>query len=364
MNAGPTTYPASGSHPDLGSDEVTGEIRIEPQGLWFQGGETGVGIPFARLTIDREPDGRIRFTDPEQPDWGVIACSEGILNHPVFKRNNLLRTQVRELRRRQEGRRMLRLSAGFLVVIAAIGLTASLAASMATRFLVNQVPVDYEVRLGQEALVTLTEELALPITTNSTRIRELNAIADRLARGLPPHPYRFTFRLVEAPWPNAMALPGGSILVTTGLFATAANSEEVAGVLAHEMAHVTHRHGLRRLIATAGPYYLMRLFISDRQALLSAMGESSHLLRAQSYSRDLEREADVSGWTYLVAAHIDPRGLGAFLEKTGTREAELIPSILRSHPPDQERIDYLDRLWQESRTKPRFQPLPPLVHDP
>jgi predicted Zn-dependent protease len=78
------------------------------------------------------------------------------------------------------------------------------------------------------------------------------------------------------------------------------------------MAHVTQRHGLRKLIAAGGPNYVLRLFVSDRQGVLSVISSGSQLLVGQQYSRGMEHDADTIGWHYLMAANIDSRGLVDF----------------------------------------------------
>ncbi len=366
MNPAAPSYPASASHAECGTEEVTGEIRIETQGLMFEHGTGGVGLPFRRLRIARDDDGRIRFTDPEQPDWEVFTATDRILGHHVFKQRNDLRSQVRDLRRRQEGRRMVRLTGIFLVSFAAVALFFSVASTLVVNFLIARIPVSWEAGLGRAALEGLEDQLKA--VEDPVRLARLGEVSDQLARGLPKHDYRFEFRLVDAPWPNAFALPGGTILVTTGLFETAQTPEEVAGVLAHEMAHVLRRHGLRKIITSAGPYYVMRLFLSDRHAFLAAVGEGSSLLVQQSFSRDYEREADRTAWGYLVTARIDPRGLSSFLRKTSDALArmhggpsidDLTPRVLRSHPPDEERLQYLEDLWNRSKVKSDFVNLPP-----
>src|SRR5207244_6412555 len=148
-------------------------------------------------------------------------------------------------------------------------------------------------------------------------------------------------------------------LVTTGLFAAADRPEEIAGVLAHEIAHVIRRHGLRKIITTAGPYYVLKVFVSDKSGFLSLISHGSQLLVRQSFSRDLEREADEAGWHYLEAANIDPRGLADFLRKLMadrlTQTLEKSPlQMLSDHPPTKERGGHLDQLWKQAKKKHGF----------
>src|SRR5207247_7384925 len=137
------------------------------------------------------------------------------------------------------------------------------------------------------------------------------------------------------------------------------SSDVCSSDLAHEMAHVTRRHGLRKIITTTGPYYVLKVFVSDKSGFLSLISHGSQLLVRQSFSRDLEREADEAGWHYLEAENIDPRGLADFLRKlmadrlTQTLEKTQL-QMLRDHPPTTQRAEHLDQLWKQAKKKHGF----------
>jgi len=138
--------------------------------------------------------------------------------------------------------------------------------------------------------------------------------------------------------------------------------EELCGVVAHEIAHVTQKHLFRKAISSYGPYLLIRLFIRDENGLLGVLGESSHLLASQGFSQDYEFEADSVGWQYLVAAHIDPRGAIDILTKLKAEQAGMsgLDSGLRafdSHPATEKRIRRLEEKWKKLKDKTSFIPL-------
>jgi predicted Zn-dependent protease len=80
-------------------------------------------------------------------------------------------------------------------------------------------------------------------------------------------------------------------------------------VLAHELAHVTEKHGFRGQVAAAGPFLVFQVFYARAERHASAAGCGSALLVAQSFSQEYEKEADDVGWDYMVKANIDPRGM-------------------------------------------------------
>ena len=225
----------------------------------------------------------------------------------------------------------------------------------ATRVLVDHAPVAWEEQLTDKVIAEHPKIFVMD--TNDARTAMVTQLVARIAAALPPAEQRYQFRavLLDRREPNAFALPGGRIFVFTGLLDRVQRPEELAGVLAHEMAHVTRRHGLRKLIAGSGPYYVLRLFVSDQQEVLSAISAGSQMLVNQYYSRDMEREADTIGWHYLMAANIDPRGLADFFQlMTEGENSDSIPQMFRSHPATSERIASLNQLWEKSDRKTGF----------
>ena len=187
----------------------------------------------------------------------------------------------------------------------------------------------------------------------------LARITGPLLERIPQDRYPFTVHIIEDPTVNAFALPGGHIVIHTGLILKAGSIEEVAGVLAHEAAHVTLQHGLRQMIATAGTFALVQAFFGDATGLLAVLTENSALLLTRKYSRDYERAADDTGWTYLTKARIDPRGMIDFFERLLGNSEETVGgktaagfgeslNFLSTHPTTRERIDRLQERWNRS----------------
>jgi Zn-dependent protease with chaperone function len=133
---------------------------------------------------------------------------------------------------------------------------------------------------------------------------------------------------------NAFAAPGGLIVVYTGLIDEAGSAEEVAGVLAHEMAHVTRRHSMRQLIYAGGLLPLMGLLVGqpDAAALFQGFGQLSEL----KFSRGQEEDADSTGFDTLRAAGISTEGMARFFDRLAKAEGGA-PSFLATHPASAER---------------------------
>jgi Zn-dependent protease with chaperone function len=156
---------------------------------------------------------------------------------------------------------------------------------------------------------------------------EFRSFADRVLGVVPDKSFQFTLHLSARPEVNAFALPGGHIVTLAGLVLEAQTPEEILGVLAHEAAHVTERHVMRHLARAMGVGVTFSLLLGDASGTLAGLGQLGDLLLSRSYSRDLEREADARGISYLVAANVDPRGLLTFFERMA-KKAETTEKLL------------------------------------
>src|SRR5882762_7708342 len=137
--------------------------------------------------------------------------------------------------------------------------------------------------------------------------------------------------------PNAFALPGGKIYLLDGLLQKANNVDEVAGVLAHELGHVTHHDNLRRIIQTGGTSFLVGLLFGDVTGGAAMVFVGRSLFDA-SYSRDAERAADAFAIEVMRRLGRSPKPLGDLLVRvTGTESGKSV-TLLSSHPMSEERL--------------------------
>jgi predicted Zn-dependent protease len=152
---------------------------------------------------------------------------------------------------------------------------------------------------------------------------------------------RYRWFVADRPEVNAFAAPGGVVVVFRGLVQAAETPEEVAGVLAHEVAHAELRHGLRATVKGMGFRALLALALGDLSGTaLEAMVADLTELR---FSRDAEREADAEGLRRLAAARIDPRGMVRFFERVRDEAGAAVPALLSTHPAPAERLEALRR---------------------
>jgi predicted Zn-dependent protease len=138
----------------------------------------------------------------------------------------------------------------------------------------------------------------------------------------------FTFTLLDSDMVNAFAIPGGYVYVTRGLMALANSEAELAGVIGHEIGHVTARHSAQRAtqqtLAGLGAVALGAVLGDPAQANMAGLGAMAWV---QGYSREHELEADQLGIRYMSRAGYDPAAMSSFLSSLG-RESELQRTLL------------------------------------
>lgn len=176
-------------------------------------------------------------------------------------------------------------------------------------------------------------------------------VAD-LSAAAPELPFALDVRVLDYPVANAFAAPGGYVVIFEGLIVEAQSAEEVAGVLAHEIAHVIHRHPTESLVRTLGLAALTEGLIGDGIGASAAF-----LLVATAYSRDAEAQADATAVALLEAAGYDPGALGDFFSRLAQEEEELglgfIPGYLSTHPPSEERTQMVEALTRDTTVRNR-----------
>lgn len=196
----------------------------------------------------------------------------------------------------------------------------------------EQISLEQEIRLGELAFAQMRPRLRL-LSEDAPADEVVERIGVRLSAG---SAYPFQFHVAEDARVNAFALPGGHVVVFTGLLKAADSADEVAGVLAHEISHVEARHSLRALLHGLGLRAVMAVALGDYAG--GVWGDMAGELGRLSYSRDLEREADLDGLKHLRRAGLAAEGMARFFEKMATPDGHGGVEWLSSHPASGERL--------------------------
>ena len=141
---------------------------------------------------------------------------------------------------------------------------------------------------------------------------------------------------------NAFAMPGRHLVVHTGLIDFADHEDEIAGVIAHEIAHIESGHVVKKLGKEIGLSILMNLSLGDIGG--EVVRNALSTITSTAYDRSLEKEADLKAVDYMIAAKMNPTYLASFLEKLDKQSQT--PEVLQwvsTHPDSKERVSYINQ---------------------
>ncbi|MCW5557698.1 MAG: M48 family metallopeptidase [Verrucomicrobiae bacterium] len=201
----------------------------------------------------------------------------------------------------------------------------------------------YRQVLAQEDVVTSGPEVDLV-----TRVaRRLAAVTGEAARQ-----FDWQVSVVRSPQVNAFCLPGGKIVVYTGILPVAKTEAGLATVMGHEMAHATSRHGAQRIFQSQMANTLMQgaqmsvalgdMSVDQQRAILGAIGAGAKFGVILPFSRDHESEADAVGLMYMARAGYDPRESVEFWERmAAASQGGQPPEFASTHPAHETRIENL-----------------------
>ena len=361
MSEDRSTFVARAAHPNFESGEASGRISIDRFILRFDAEVGGaLEMPLTRLQLERLESGELQFTDPQQAQTAVYSYDPRVLEHRALREQACTRNQVLALRQEEEVKNRMKLVLLFLLGFLLLAAAGWVAMGFMVRGAVSMIPPKMEEEFGERVMKEVKEVMTL---YKDPKIdAKLNAAVAPLLSSLPPTPLGYKFYLVDEPLPNAAALPGGHVLVTRGLMNICERPEELCGVIAHEVAHVNQKHIFRKIAAQAGPYLIFRILAKDDNTMMGTFGKGSELLVNQSFSQDIESEADSVGWDYLVKARIDPRGMrDIFVKFEKLQDRMPLQDVgfaaFSSHPPTEKRIKMLEKKWEKVKNKEQFVPI-------
>lgn len=194
----------------------------------------------------------------------------------------------------------------------------------------DRVSLDQEQYLGDMAFAQMRPQLKL--IEQGPALDMVSGIGRQLTQG---SRYRYQWFVAEGKAVNAFAMPGGYVVVFSGLIEQARTPEEIAGVLAHEVQHVELRHSLKNMLHGLGWRAVLSLALGDFAG--GVWANMADQLGSLKFGRDLEREADMQGLAALKRAGIAPEGMASFFEQMAKRDGGQV-ALLSSHPASDERL--------------------------
>ena len=206
-------------------------------------------------------------------------------------------------------------------------------------FRVNKITENVDEQLGDvfwksysaDMVEVNDEKVVLPILQMVNRLCSSNGIASSTIK----------VHVVNNKEINAFAMPGRHLVVHTGLIQFADHPEEIAGVVAHEIAHIESGHVVKKLGKEIGLSILMNLTLGDIGG--EVVRNALSTLTSTAYDRSLEKEADLKAVDYMLKAKMNPSMLSSFLAKLS--EQSKTPEVLQwvnTHPDSKERVRYIE----------------------
>ncbi len=362
--SGQTTASFEGAAFVEDGSRVAGSLRVLEGTLEFKPNASDqhlIQMPLENLDISAggNQNRLIYFKSPARSGISIYTTDRSILKEPALQKPHL-QPAIKKIVGRHR-----RVKGGYWTLAAVtLGLVvgAWLGRGLLFKAAIDQIPPEAEVKLGELVEKNLTSSMSVvqdPVVNEGidTMTKPLLEVAES--------PFHFKFQVVHHQDVNAFAIPGGSIFIHSALLQKADSAEEVAGVLAHEMAHVIHRHGTQLLVRRIGLYVLIGAMFGDTQGLIAALADQGGFLLSQKFSRDFERQADETGFNLLVKADIDPRGMLSFFRRIKEFQEEQMSeteqsamAVMGTHPATDERIEFIQQKIDELPPDRKFQKIP------
>jgi len=309
-------------------------VRAYSSEVEIVGEDVRASIPLAALKLEPPIAGTRRIL--QLADGAQLQTADEAAVAALFPKRNVLDIL--------EGRWSYAIAALALVGIFA-GWAVIYGVPLAARVVADSVPLKVEAVLGERTLGALENMGCAPTALDAARQNQLRQAVARLTQGLDDgYPYRLELRNCARIGANAFAMPGGTLVLTDAMVALAQNDEQLLAVLAHEVGHVRHRHGLRLALQSLGVGALIAALAGDAASVTALAVAVPSVLLQSGYSRAFEEEADTYAFGRLKEIGVAPRHFADLmrrLEASHRRVAgndQHVLDYLSSHPNTESRI--------------------------
>lgn len=247
----------------------------------------------------------------------------------------------------------------WVMAVAIFAMPASVLAQTQIKYHSNKYKVADDVKLGRQAAQEV--EQTMPVLNDSSATGYVSRVGQRLVSSIPAqfqHPeFSYYFKVVNARDINAFALPGGPMYVNRGMIEAARNEGEMAGVMAHELAHVALRHGTAQA-SKAQKYGLLAGILGIGGAIIGGPAGAAAQIAGQGvgvyflkFSREYEKEADILGAQIMARAGYDPNDLANMFRTIEQQGGGSSGGFLSSHPSPSDRYQTITREAQYLRVE-------------
>jgi len=201
------------------------------------------------------------------------------------------------------------------------------------------VPLSIEKKIGQYVIDEIFPNRVICETAAGRQA--LEKLLERLAPA--DSDYEFQLEIIDSDLINALAFPGGKILIFRGLLEKSRSAEALSGVVVHEMQHVLQRHGTENLLSQTALSGLFKLLVGEANALTDTIFQGVKMLSLLKYTRELETEADALALQLLFQAKVDSEEMLA-MYRVLQKHSPSLPESFSTHPDMSARLKRLENL--------------------
>lgn len=338
-------------------------VRLEGDALVIEPGESTIGVQRHPLALVRWPERRTHGQrQTELPDGSLLQHADATEWDAWWAEQGLDESFVVGWQQSWRG-----VLVALLATVLVLGATWTWGVPWASARIAQHMPDAIEQRIGQESMAQLEQLFLgpskLPAAQQAALQARWQAMVQRAhpAGDAPAHV--LSFRASPRLGPNALALPGGQIVVTDQLVALLHDQPDVLmGVLGHELGHVRHRDGTDMLVRSTFVSALVGVVFGDMGGFIAAVPAA---LLTQAYSREAERRADQRAAELLHANGVSPSVMATLFERLrthhrgaaaggegqarGESDDGALPIAIASHPADAERVRFFKEWSPEAR---------------
>ena len=209
----------------------------------------------------------------------------------------------------------------------------------------NLFTPEQDIQMGRQSAGEVAQQV--PLLQDERIVNYVRQLGARLAERAPGFNFTYQFNVIATKEINAFALPGGYVFVNAGTIAAARNEGELAGVMAHEIAHVALRHPTNQVskayVAQKGLRIIRKATGADIGPILEQVGGAGANLLFLKFGRTAETQADLEGARIMAAAGYDPRDMAGFFELLQSKSGQRTPEFMSDHPDPGNRVAAINR---------------------
>ncbi|MDH4262618.1 MAG: M48 family metallopeptidase [Spirochaetia bacterium] len=289
------------------------------------------------------------YPDHNVTSPAILVQDLSLLKEISASSNEIVRQKAMQATGIQKKKKFNKIAGIILIIVFFSGLM-SIAFTQSAGIIVKLIPVKWDEKIGELGYPSAIASMAPGSTKIEDKyvLQSIEEIKNRLSVSLKNTPFKYNITVLKSPVENAFALPGGKIVIFTGILLKVDSPEELAGILAHEIMHVEKRHAMKQIVSRMGLSVLFQVIVGDMADAGSVILEVGSELLSLGYSRNMETEADKEGIILLSNAGIPADGMIQFFKKMSENEKELKSmSWLLTHPLSEKRADELAKIYKK-----------------